>query len=126
MSTLAEARRLAAEAQAIGNGAGIPTAGVTDATRAGDLLNAGEAVVVLNPPTVAYPTWTEVDATWQAWVLAGPATDTDTAWGVLDTLRDALAGPFEIDRAEPNTFTDAQGTAWPALVLTFTSHHDKE
>lgn len=125
MSTFFEAQRLAQEAQGIITAAGKPARGTTTILDAPAALTAGEVVVVVNPPTVTYPTWDEVDAEWQAWLITGPTSDPAAAWRTLDRCRDLLVRPLEVARCQPDAFRDAQGNDWPAFVLTFTSNHDQ-
>lgn len=105
----------------------LQAAGVTgvtvelDAAKGQNALPGGDLLAVVNPPSVELPTWNQGEAEWSVWLISGPATDSLAAWDRLDDGLDALTTPLELDRVDPDAFTDARGVTWPAYRLTFTS-----
>lgn len=129
MSTRREAVRLAAEvAEILTASMPHPAPEILATTNPRDIAGAllsGALVAVLNPPTLTYPTWTQVDAAWTLWLITGPSDDADTAWDTLDLARERLVTPLGLDTATPDAFTDGTGTTWAALVCEFRSEHDR-
>lgn len=88
-----------------------------------DGINVGSGVrhgiVVVSPPSFAFPTWAEPVVTWELHAIAGPATDYLAAWEKLDAILEALAaGHINIAKAEPGGFAQPNGPAIPSYTIT--------
>lgn len=99
--------------------------GTLDLAEAASALSAGHLVVCPRPPELEIPTWSELTATWEIILAAGPSDQTVAAWSRLDTALLALIEPLAIETTRPDALLDNQSTSWPALVLTTTSHHTR-
>lgn len=83
-------------------------------------LSAMRPVIAVNPPDVAFTTWTATDMEWEVHVIAGPAADRNAAWETLDALVFTLAEPLAVDTAKTASFDHPAAPSYPAYVLTFT------
>jgi hypothetical protein len=94
---------------------------VTATTDAGKVPSASRnGVVLVAPPALAFPTWTQVETTWTLHVVAGPATDYLAAWATIDAIIQALfdAQTLNFDEAEPGQFAQQNGSPLPAYTIT--------
>lgn len=94
-------------------------------TLSGDEANANATqcpLVLIQPPSVEYNTYSELTAEWTVY-LVSPAADPYDAWDALDRMAEALRLPLDVDRATPANFQPPQGNPLPALSLTLTTHH---
>lgn len=82
-------------------------------------LSNGQPVIVIQPPDLAFPTFTATEATWELYVIAGPFDDTRRAWDTMAALIDALTVPLALDTAKPASFAAPNMPQYPAYVLTF-------
>lgn len=84
-------------------------------------IMAGAPALLILPPSIEYATFTRRTATWTLWALA-PTTDPTEALGVFEPILDALATPFGLDAATPETY-DIRDRTFPGYTLTFTTEH---
>lgn len=110
------ADELVAEIQALVAGDVTVTA---DPLKIPGALSAGRPVIVVQPPDLAFPTYTATDATWELYAIAGPVQDTRAAWETIAALIDALTVPLSLDSAKPASFAAPSMPEYPAYVLTF-------
>lgn len=84
---------------------------------AGSAAQSGAHVVVIGPPSLQFPTWHQIESTFTIWLVAGP--DHITGWDRLDVMLERLAGPLELESAEPESLADpSSGTDFPAYRCT--------
>lgn len=96
-----------------------------DLTEVPSALAGGHLVVAVRPPSLEVPGWREVIATWEVYLIAGPAEDQLSAWERLDSALFHLLDALDADEVRPDAFTDLQNATYPAFVLTTTSHHTR-
>ena len=89
---------------------------------ASEVAAAGTALLVLDSPSIEYPTFHQRTFTWTAWLLLGR---TDQVATRFDPILEALADPLAVDRADAQTYDIADRT-FPGYTLTFTTDHIKE
>jgi hypothetical protein len=85
--------------------------------------------VVVLPPRVELPTFSQYETEWQVLIVAGPVDRLDAAWQRLDQIMAAvLATGLPFERAEPDTYQTAAGARLPCIALTFTEiiHPEQE
>ena len=84
-------------------------------------LNAGTAVVIVNPPTYQVDTYTVCETTVDVWIIA-PTSDVHTAQRCIDEILTALVSDPNTtpDTARPDTFQRTNGASLPGYVLTIT------
>lgn len=113
-----EATELVATIAAALDAAGLDTATAT--MDAGLVPSAARnGVVLVTPPTLTFPTFAQLEATWTLHVVAGPPTDYLSAWATLDAIIQALfAAQLNMDEAEPGQFAQANGAPLPAYTIT--------
>ncbi|GAA3342977.1 hypothetical protein GCM10017714_33630 [Curtobacterium pusillum] len=79
----------------------------------------GGAVIVL-PPRLTFPTYTQTETTWEVCVTAGPFDNHMVAWDRIDQIIAAIAPGLDFTEAEPSAFQPTAGQALSAYVLTYT------
>ena len=77
------------------------------------------AVIVL-PPRLTFPTYTQTEATWEVCVTAGPFDNHMVALDRIDQIMAAIAPGLDFTDAEPSAFQPTAGPALSAYVLTYT------
>ena len=82
----------------------------------------GDALVVLvNPPTITFETYSHATYAHKVWVVCGPSSDMTAAWARLSPAVDAIALAAGADEAEPSSFQDPRGTTYPAYIITISN-----
>lgn len=80
----------------------------------------GRPVVAIQPPDLAFPTWTTTEVGWEVYVIAGQYADQRRAWEAIDAIIRELAEPLALDTAKPASYAHPSMPEHPAYVLTFT------
>lgn len=80
----------------------------------------GRQVVAIQPPDLAFPTWTTTEVGWEAYVIAGQFADQRKAWEAIDAIITELAEPLALESAKPASYAHPSMPEHPAYVLTFT------
>lgn len=76
-------------------------------------------VVVIAPPDLAFPTYTQTEATYELSVIAGPADNLLAAWKKLDAILEALRlSDIPIESARGDLFRPVHGDPLPGYSLT--------
>lgn len=96
------------------------TAAYLDPIKAGNDLDAGRAVAIVQPPRIDYQTYTLADVEWSVVVAAGPSADYLRAWARMDAIVEAIRVPLGIDSAEPSAYRTAGGKEYPAYLVKLT------
>ncbi len=80
---------------------------------------ARNGVIHIAPPGLRFPTFTQVESTFEVTIISGPPQDVVTAWERLDRIIDALVtARLDLASAEPDYFVTKNGTGYPAYTLT--------
>ena len=124
MSTLAWAQDLLEDAADRLAGLPLPVTATPDLTAVPSHLAAGHLVITCLPPRLEVPTWSELEATWEIFLIAG-GSDALAAWATLDAALFVLLERLAVEEVRPDSFTDLQGKTYPAFVITTTSHHTR-
>ncbi|AMB58241.1 hypothetical protein [Microterricola viridarii] len=80
---------------------------------------ARHGVIVITPPAIEFPSYTQAEIDWELGLVAGPATDLERAWRQLDAMLDALTtAQLPLERADPGSLPQQGGPALPAYTVT--------
>lgn len=77
-------------------------------------------VVLVQPPSLDFTTYSYVQATLELVVIAGPPHDVLEAWRTIAGIQEALQDPLSLDTARPATFEHPGLTPHAAYALEFT------
>lgn len=94
-----------------------------DPIKAGNDLDAGRAVAIIQPPSNDFETFNIVNSEWSVVVAAGPATDYLKAWERMDQLVEAMRVPLGIESAEPSAYRTHGGKEYPAYLVKLTKSY---
>lgn len=80
---------------------------------------ARHGIVIVAPPDMTFPTFTQTEITHELAVIAGPADNLLKAWERLDAMVEAIrrAG-FDLDAARGDMFKPLHGSPLPGYTLT--------
>lgn len=81
---------------------------------------APDGAVVILPPRLTFPTYDQVEATWEVCVTAGPFDNHMVAWDRIDQIIAAIAPGLDFTEGEPTAFQPTAGQALSAYLLTYT------
>lgn len=81
---------------------------------------APDGAVIVLPPRLAFPTYHQVETTWEVCVTAGPTDNHIVSWSRVDAIIAAIAPSLDFTDAEPTSFQPTAGPTLPAYVLTYT------
>lgn len=96
----------------------------TDPDSAQSAAQSGLDTIIINPPTLEYPTRYAATATWSIWLVPGPSTRNE-AWDNLDVMLSQLAAAVDIETARPVEWQPTNhGPHMPAYDVTITTDHD--
>lgn len=80
-------------------------------------------VIVITPPNLSFPSYTEVSELWELSVIAGPADNLEAAWTTLDAIIHALfMTNYDLNSAEGFTFQPKTGAPLPGYTVTLHPH----
>lgn len=80
-------------------------------------------VVVITPPNLSFPSYTEVSALWELSVIAGPADNLEAAWNTLDAIIHVFfMTDYDLNTAEGFTFQPKTGAPLPGYTVTLHPH----
>lgn len=86
-------------------------------------VQAGEAVVLVTPPKVSYPTYHQAEAEWTLYAVPGLATRAET-WDAIDDIVEQLRVVLDVDEVRPYDWQPDNGAPMVAAEITVTTHHD--
>lgn len=80
--------------------------------------------ILLGPPEVTYPTYSQAEAEWTLTLIACPPGDLLAAWAALDQLRDQIASEMGLDRVRPAEWAPDTGGVYGAYIATLTHEYN--
>lgn len=91
-----------------------------DPARASSALNAGELVILIQPPRIEYVTSAVSEAEWSILVIS-PIRDAIEAWPIIDPLTVAVVVALNATATQYGGFQDQNGSIWPCSIVTTTT-----